>query len=252
MEVNEKDLTDQGININPSELDILLPVINPTQRPTHTQTPTLKTLKPFFTSNHIPETSILNTIKDMLETGSVSKENKPKHLARIDSSQKRPNSKLRAQDLHSNNTTQAKMNLKQTLVRSIKTNTTKNDKLHPKQPYYNVYDADKPVTIKIVEKHEEVLPKDKQESLNNTLAVYGLRLDPKGKNVILQDSEDHSGTARSKNGIGNEKMKEQEGINVKIAKKEKGKKPLKHSKIKNVDTIKSLWSILQSVSKKWK
>ena len=248
MEVNEKDLTDQGININPSELDILLPVINPTQRPT----PTLKTLKPFFTPNYMPEASIFNTIKDMLETGSVSKKNKPKHLARIDSSQKPPNSKLRPQDLHSNNTTQAKMNLKQKLVRFSNTNTTKNDKLHPKQPYYNVYDADKPVTIKIAEKHEEVLPKDKQESLNNTLAVYGLRLDPKGKYVILQDSADHSGTARSKNGIGNEKMKEQEGINVKIAKKEKGKKPLKHSKIKNVDTIKSLWSILQSVSKKWK
>ena len=223
MEVNEKELTDQGININPSELDILLPVINRTQRPTHTQTPTLKTLKPFFMPSHMSETSILNTIKDMLETGSVSKKNKPKHLARIDSSQKRPNSKLRPQDLYSktNNTTQAKMNLKQTLVRFTATKTTKNDKLHPKQPYYNVYDADKPVTIKRVEKHKEVLPKDEQESLNNTLAVYGLRLDPKGKNVILKDSEEHSGTTRSKNGIGNEKMKEHEGINVKTAKTKK-------------------------------
>ena len=190
----------------------------------------------------------------MLETGSVFKKNKPKHLARIDSSQTRPNSKLRPQDLYLkvNNTTEAKMNLKQTLVRFTRTNRTNNDILKPGQRYYNVYDADKPVTIKRVEKHEEVLPKDKQESLNNTLAVYGLRLDPKGENVILHDSEERSGTARSKNGIGNEKMKEHKGINVKIAKKEKDKKALKHSKIKNVDIIKSLWSILQSVSKKWK
>jgi hypothetical protein len=217
-------------------LDFLSPVISPTK-----SSPTLKRLKPVFNPNPKPETSVLNTIRHILETESVFKNNNPQHVARIDSSQK---SKPQL-----SSSTQAKMNPKQVLASY--TNTTKNHTLHPKHPYYNIYDADKPVTIKRIQKEEENLPKDKQETLNNTLAVYGLRLDPKGKNVILKDNEEHSGTLKGKHGI-EEEIKENEGGNVKITRKNKEKESEKHFKTKNVDTIKSLWSILQNVSNKWK
>ncbi len=260
--MNEKDLSEQGININPSELDFLLPVINPTKLPPD-QTQTMKPLQALSSLNiqHMMSTErTLNNVKDILETASSSQMNNPKLLARISSSQKekqlksneRPNDLFSTSNSKIKNSTQAKINLKQALVRNAKINTTKSSKVHPKQAYYNIYDVDKPVTIKRVQKHEEPLSKDKQEILNNTLAVYGLRLDPKGKNVILKDIEKHSGSIGSKNGKGREELKEHKGINEMTTIKATGKKSGKQFKMKNVDTIKSLWSILQNVSKKWK
>lgn len=264
MEVNEEDLADRGININPSELDILLPVINPTKLPPdlHVQAETLKPLEPLSSRDirYIMSTdNTLSNIKHVLNKSSSSQTNKPKLLTRISSSPKKEQLKSKGQpkDLYSKasinsktNISQAKINLKQPLVRY--TNTTKEHKLHPKQAYYNIYDVDKPVTINRVQKHEETLSKDKQEILNNTLAAYGLRLDPKGQNVILHDTEEHSGSMRNENGIGKKEIKGRKGIDTKIARKAKGKKHEKHFKRKNVDTIKSLWSILQNVSQKWK
>ena len=265
MEVNEEDLADRGININPSELDILLPVINPTKLPPdlHVQAETLKPLEPLSSRDirYIMSTdNTLSNIKHVLNKSSSSQTNKPKLLTRISSSPKKEQLKSKGQpkDLYSkasinsktNNISQAKINLKQPLVRY--TNTTKEHKLHPKQAYYNIYDVDKPVTINRVQKHEETLSKEKQEILNNTLAAYGLRLDPKGQNVILHDTEEHSGSMRNENGIGKKEIKGRKGIDKKIARKAKEKKHEKHFKRKNVDAIKSLWSILQNVSQKWK
>lgn len=262
--MNEKDLADRGINVNPSELDFLLPVINPTKRPMLSD-PQAHTSRP-LANNKIQEIKTtdgtLNIIKNLLGIGSSSLKNNQKLQAKtIKPPEKGGLLEIKVEDEHVNSkaavknksTSQAKDNQKQPKSEYIYIETTKpfkEHKLHSKQQYHNIYDLDTPVTIKRVQKNEEILSKEKQETLNNTLAVYGLHLDPKGRKVILQDAKEHPAPTRSKNRTEGKEVKGDKAKHKKIAVRTKEQKSARHFK-KNVDTIQSLWDILHNVSMKW-
>ena len=265
--MNEKDLADRGIDINPSELDFLSPVINPTKRPMspHFHAQTFTPLADGKIQEIMPAHKTLDIIKNLLGISSSFQKNYQKHQATTATppgkDERLLETKAKAKYFHSkadvktNSTSQEKFNQNRPMSTYIHIDSTnpKEHKFRPKQEYHNIYDLDRPVKIKRVQKYEEFLPKEKQEVLNNTLAVYGLRLDPKGQNVILQDPEEHPTSLKSKNRIEGKEMKGHKGIHKKIAmKKTKEKMHGKHFKKKNVDTIKSLWNILNNVLMKWK
>ena len=234
-----------------------MPVVNPTKRPIHVDTQQTQTFKPLLSNsdhkikNIMNADSILNKIKNLLGvSSSLQKETAINYRQKetlLKSNSQSKDSKLegRAEDNQTKSVLQAKIKVKQPLLRHG--NTTQG---YLKEPYYNIYDVDKPVTIKKVQKHEEILSKDKQEILNNTLAVYGLRLDPKGHKVILQDTEEQSWSMKKKGTEKDNKGHKQRVENMRLKAKER--KSERHFQRKNMDTMKSLWSILKNVSKKWK
>ena len=264
VEVNEKDLADQGININPSELDFLLPVINPTTRPmlSGSQAQTSRPLANSKIQELKTTDRTLNIIKNLLGISSSFQKNNQNFQATTIKPLEKDRlleSKVEAEHLRSNaavkdnGASQAKVNQKQPMSKYIYIETTKPFKEHElpsKQEYHNIYDLDIPVTIKRVQKNKEILPKEKQEVLNNTLALYGLRLDPKGQNVILQDAKEHRDSTKSKNRTEMKEMKGHKGIHKKIVLGTKEKNPERHF-TKNEDTIQSLWNILHNVLIKW-
>ena len=269
VEVNEKDLTDRGININPSELDILLPVVNPTKSPIlklNTQSKTLETRQPFpsgeIENEILQMENAVNKISDSTETSSLARtDNTNITRAKINSSQKKTSAKegyklkMFEMVLKSGSNSLTKMNspTKNSTVIGYVTNSKTNElQPHPKQVnYYNIYDVDKPVKIRRIQKHEPILTQEKQQILNDTLAVYGMHLDSQGENVILHDTRDNSGFNSSKIQTHKQGAKKPKTIYTKMGNKEKGTMAKTYFKRKNVDTIKSLWNILKNVSEKW-
>ena len=112
---------------------------------------------------------------------------------------------------------------------------------------------DQPVTIKKANKHQPSLTKAKQEILNKTLSYYDLRLDAKGKTIILKDDQQKP-LGESKVQRNNKQEENREKLKVvddEIKQRENfSQDPTK--KAYKQDPMKSLWDIVKSVSRKWK
>ena len=109
------------------------------------------------------------------------------------------------------------------------------------------------MTIKKAKKHQPSLTKAKQEILNNTLSYYDLRLDAKGKTIILKDDQQKP-LGESKVQRNNKQEENREKFKV-VEDEIKERKKFSQDPTKKADKqdpMKSLWDIVKSVSRKWK
>lgn len=123
------------------------------------------------------------------------------------------------------------------------------------EAFYNIYDLDKPVTVKQRNNPQLVMTKEKKEILNRTLSVHGLKLDPKGEKIILMDNERLTAKTKKqteKREKENHKSREHERIKQKKADVSDSLRKHPIGKAEKQDPIKSLWDILKTVSRRWK